>query len=389
MGPRPAARARLGLLTVLVVGVSGLALATRAQVGSGVVERVTEAPAPPPSPSSLLAFGSTTASGAVVFRVATPVHVWMVDATGAVRWQRDYSDGTTLGCGPCPTAVLRRPDGRPEAIGPEGAPEPAPTGLGPSLTALRSGTRVVFGASDASHPGRVHFFVATSGGLRDAGTADGLRLAAYAEVVAATDGSGVTVFQASADPLRQADFEVVRISPSGVARTVESLPALGDRPEPCESATGELVGWMFAHDASAAAPATTQLVVERPGAAPIRTRVPGWYGGCAVGPQATVVEATVSGADGDLGRSRVDVVRVSAAGAVGPPTRIAVGATEPSVALDPATGRVAVAGSTGAAVVLDGIRTVRLAPASAVAFDDQGGLWAVDRHRHVTRTARP
>ena len=41
------------------------------------------------------------------------------------------------------------------------------------------------------------------------------------------------------------------------------------------------------------------------------------------------------------------------------------------------------------ALVLDGARTVRLPPAAAVAFDDQGGLWAVDGQRHVTRSARP
>src|SRR5262249_12429120 len=149
----------------------------------------------------------------------------------------------------------------------------------------------------------------------------------------------------------QAEFELVRVTPAGVVRATEALPALGLRPEPCDTDTAGVVAWMFAHDDDGQSPARTELVIDRDGRARQRVTIDGWYGAGAVGGRGAVLDGVASGADGDLGRSRVDLAWVSAAGTVGAHRRLSVGATEPSVALDPRTARVAVAGSSAPAIV--------------------------------------
>ncbi len=115
--------------------------------------------------------------------------------------------------------------------------------------------------------------------------------------------------------------------------------------------------------------------------------MPGAFDTCGAGPDGAVLATAVTGADGDPDRTVVDIVWLGPSLAVrATASEVVVGAGA-SVAVDVPTARVAVAGGVGPVVVLDGSGRVERAPAAAVAFDDEGGLWAVDRDARVTHEA--
>src|SRR5690349_12524080 len=173
-----------------------------------------------PSAAPPFAFGSATSHGAVVFRLGEPVHLWSVDAAGVARWQRDLGPGEAVACDPCPAALVEQADGRGVGVAADGSPAPAAAGLADGLVPVRSVAGVVIAASRPD--GAAELFTPTSDGLVPVGTLADARLDQPLLVATpASRGRAVTVLRASADPLRQAEFEVVHVTPDGTdTRTV-------------------------------------------------------------------------------------------------------------------------------------------------------------------------
>ncbi len=382
---------RLGPVVPLVLGVLALAVMTHAQAldrtepndastpgsGDGAATDV------PPA----FAFGSTTALGAVVFRLGQPVHAWVVDADGTPHWQADLRPGEAVACGPCPVALIERTDGRGDLVNADGSVTSAPAELARDLVPLRSVAGVVLAAS---RPGAaVELFVPSSDGLVSAGLLADARLDQPLLVATpSTRGRAVTILRASSDPLRQAEFEVVHVTPQGSDRHTVALDEPGARPFPCAAADEVTVAYLQQLAGSAGAEAT-HLSVRIGGADAVDVTLPGTFDTCVAGPDGAVLATAVTGADGDPARTVVDIawlgpsLEVQATG-----TEVLVG-SRASVAIDAPTGRVAVAGGVGPAVVLDGINRVEREAAAAVAFDDRGGLWAVDTDARVAHEVQP
>ncbi len=352
---------------------------------AGRVDAVDIADAPV---SSRLAFGSVGAQGAIVFRVGQPVHAWAVDAAGHTRWERDFADGEYLACGPCPAAVVRHADGTVSAISATGDAAAPPSVLGPLLVRTSSPVGVVL-ASLAS-AGRVTFFAATSTGLIESGTSAGARLGQpLVAVTPAVDGGAVTIMQASADALAQGEFQLLHVSPIGETAETVALDPPTARPLPCQVTDGNTVAYFLAWGGPGA-DGTTRVVVHHTDAGPaFDATVRGVFDSCAVGPSGVVLANAANGEDGDLTRTVVRLVWLGPTGAVDAQATERVATITASVALDAGSRRAVVAGSGEAAVLVDGTSRLLLPPASAVAFDDCGGLWSADADGHVNRQERP
>jgi hypothetical protein len=304
-------------------------------------------------------------------------------ADGSVQWQRDLIDGDYVTCGPCPAAILAQPDGSSRTVTAAGIEGPGPALLGDHLIATTSLSGVVLAAGRAD--GWVEFYTPTSAGLVPAGSASDAGLDRPLVVVTAADGGGaVTIMRTSADPLRQGEFEVEHISPAGTHTITVPLDAPGSRPRPCTVADARTVAYGQI-DPGPTADGTTHVVADRDGHPFLDARIPGTFDSCAVGAQGAVLIASANGADGDLTRTRVDVCWVGPAGDVRATASEQVVATSASVAVDAATGRVAIAGGPEAAVVVDPLGRHERPTALAVAFDDTGGLWWAQSESHVTR----
>ena len=375
---------RVGLLAWLVVPVLVLSGLTQWQVHQ--VDQGSAGAADPSAdvvPLARLSFGSVTRGGAILFTVAQPVHVRSMAADGLVQWQRDLSDGDYVTCGPCPAAVIARPDGSSRTVAGDGTEGPAPALLGDHLVATTSLVGVVLAAGRAD--GSVDFYTPTSAGLVPDGSASDAGLDRVLVVVTAADrGGAVTIMRTSADPLRQGEFEVEHVTPTGTHTATVPLDATGSRPRPCAVADAEIVAYVQL-DPGPTADGTTHVVADRDGHRLVDARVPGTFDSCAVGPDGAVLSTTANGADGDLTRTRVDVAWVDLGGAVRATATEQVVATSASVALDAATGRVAIAGGPGPAVVVDPSARHERPSALAAAFDDTGGIWWAQSESHVTR----
>jgi len=376
---------RLGPIVALVLGVLALAVMTHAQAldragppDPDPASPATTGPAGPPA----YAFGSVTAAGAVVFALGEPVHAWAVDADGTSRWSRDLAAGDALACGPCPEAVLAHADGRVELVGPDGSLAPPPDVVAGGVVPARSLTGVVLAASRTG--GAVEFLIPTSDGLVGAGSLSDARLDQPLVVVTpASRGRAVTVMRASSDPLRQAEFEVVHVTPAGAsARTVE-LDGPGARPFPCAVADDATVAYLQ-QLTGPTADGSTHLVVRTDDGAGSEATVAGTFDTCAAGPDGAVLASAVTGADGDPAHTEVHLVWLGPSLEVRATTSEPVAGARAVVALDAPTRRVAVAGGRGPAVVLDGATRFEHRAAAAVAFDDRGGLWWVDGDARVT-----
>ena len=159
--------------------------------------------------------------------------------------------------------------------------------------------------------------------------------------------------RASSDPLRQAEFEVVHVTPAGTtARTVE-LDAPGARPFPCAVADDATVAYLQLLTGPTA-DGSTHLVVRTDDGAGSEATVAGTFDTCAAGP-----DGRGAGVRGDRGRRGPGPHR-GRPRVVGPSLEVRATTSEPVagaravVALDAPTRRVAVAGGRGPAVVLDG-----------------------------------
>lgn len=383
---------RLGPIVPLVLGILALAAMTHGQAldrseSTQPTTAASDAADDAAGPRPAFAFGSTTSEGAIVFRLGEPVHAWAVDAAGVPRWQRDLEPGDAVACSPCPVALLGQADGHGALLTADGSTAAAPDALADGLVPVRSVIGVVVAASRAD--GAAELFVPSPEGLVSAGSLTDARLDQPLLVATpAARGRAVTILRASPDPLRQAEFEVVHVTPQAVDRRTVALDEPGARPFPCAVADEATV----AHLQQRAGPTdagSTHLSVRTGVADPIDAVVPGAFDTCAAGPQGAVLATAVTGADGDPTRTVVDIVWL------GPTLEVRAARTEvlvgsrASVAIDASSGRVAVGGGSGAAVVLDGASRVERAPAAAVAFDDDGGLWSVDVDAHVTHETRP
>ena len=388
--PTRRSRGRLGPIVPLVLGVVALAAMTHAQGldQAGPTSSASSSSAPADAADgdtaapAAFAFGSTSALGAIVFRLGEPVHLWSVAADGTPRWQRDLQPGEAVACGPCPAALLEQADGRGTWVAEDGSPTPAPAPLAEGLRPLRSVAGVVVAAARAD--GVAELFVPSTDGLRSVGALPDARLDQPLLVATpATRGRAVTLLRASADPLRQAEFDVVHLTPEGSDIRTVALDEPGARPFPCALADDATVAYLQ-QLAGPTADGATHLVVRRGSSEPVEATVPGTFDTCGAGPAGTVLATAVTGADGDPRRTVVDIVWL------GPSLSVRATASEvliglrASVAVDAPSGRVAVAGGSGPAVVLDGSSRIERAPAAAVAFDDRGGLWAVDQDARVT-----
>ncbi|MGZ4729092.1 MAG: hypothetical protein ACXWB2_15335 [Acidimicrobiales bacterium] len=384
---------RLGPVVLLVLGVLALAVMTHAQAldRAGPADPAdasdsSDAAGPADAPAAF-AFGSTTAEGAIVFRLGRSVHAWAVDAGGAPRWQRDLDPGDAVACGPCPEAVVSHADGSAARVAPDGSVGPPPGAVAGGLIPTRSLTGVVL--SVARGPGAVEFLVPTSDGLVGAGTLDDARLDQPLIVVTpAARGRAVTVLRASSDPLRQAEFEVVHVTPLGSSTRTVDLDEPGARPFPCAVADGTTVAYLQQLTGPTAS-GSTHLVVRADEGAGVEATVAGTFDSCAAGPDGAVLVSAVTGADGDPTRTVVEIVWLGPSLEVRATTSEPIASARASVAIDPPSLRVAVAGGPGPLVVLDGGTRVERAPAAAVAFDDRGGLWAVDADARVTHEVGP
>lgn len=374
-------------MVALAVPLVGLALLTHQQVGSLVVAGRSDAVAGPDASGPRLAFGSVTADGAILFRVGQPVHARATTPDGVTTWERDFTSGEYLVCGPCPGAVIRHDDGTVSAIEAGGAPVAPPPQLGPHLLSTTSPVGVVLAAAEASgHPaGQVTFFTPTSTGLVESGASARARLdQPLVAVTPAWDGSAVTIMQASADALHQGEFELVHVTPTGQSAETVALDPPGSRPLPCAVADGSTVAYLLV-GGGLGADGSTRVVVRRDGAPPIDTTVPGAFDRCAAGPAGVVMASAANGEDGDLSRTVVRERWLAADGTAVAEATESIDATTASVALDPPRLRVAVAGGNSGVVVADGHRRVVSTPARAVAFDDRGGLWRADASERVSR----
>jgi len=208
-------------------------------------------------------------------------------------------------------------------------------------------------------------------------------------VTPAQRGGAVTILRVTADPLRQGEFEVEYVTPAGSTTLTVPLDTPGARPMPCTAVDDHDIAYLQLTPGPTA-DGTTHVVARRDGSVVLDAAVPGSFDGCTVGPDGAVLTASANGADGDLSRTRVEVRWVGPGGQVESAVAEQVLATSASVAVDAATGRVAVAGGTGPAVVVDrrGGRAER-APARAAAFDDLGGLWWAQAFASVNREAAP
>lgn len=385
-GRRPVGR--LGLLSWFVVPALLLAGLTQVQVALVPPPGVTDAqPGPEPPAGRHLSFGSVTRQGAIVFEVGQPVHVRSFGADGSVRWQRDLVDGEYITCGPCPGAVLVEPDGTPRTIAADGALGPGPTELGGHVVQTTSLTGVVLAAARVDGP--VDFYTPTSAGLVPAGRADDAGLDRSLVVVTPADrGGAVTILRQSADPLRQGEFEVEHIDPAGTHTETVALDTPAARPRPCAVADADVVAYVQL-EPGPTADGTTHVVAERGGRSVLDARVAGLFDSCAIGGAGAVLTAAANGADGDLSRTRVDIAWVGLDGSVRASTSEQVEGTSASVAVDADRARVAIAGGTGPAVVVEPSGRQPRSPALAVAFDDAGGLWWADAPDHVTRSEAP
>src|SRR4051812_34782866 len=120
----------------------------------------TDGPEGDASGAVAFAFGSTTAQGAILFRLGEPVHLWSVDADGRPRWQRDLAVGESVACGPCPAALLEQPDGRGLWATDDGSLGPAPAPLDAGLVPVRSVAGVVL--AEARPDGSAELLVPSS-----------------------------------------------------------------------------------------------------------------------------------------------------------------------------------------------------------------------------------
>jgi hypothetical protein len=383
-GPSQGSSGRSRLLAALVVPMILLAGLTQWEVGSlGSVRRRDGDQPVDGAELPHLAFGSVTSEGAILFRVGQPVHVWAVDGEGATRWERDFTDGEYLACGPCPSVIVRHPDGAVTAIGPGGAPAAPPAALGSRLAITSSPVGVVL--ASVAIDGRVSYFVPTSAGLIESGISVGARLdQPLVAVTPALVGGAVTVMQASADALRQGEFEVLHITPERETKVSVALDPPTSRPLPCAVADAATVAYVLV-SGGPGADGATRVVVSGEGVTPVDSTVTGVFDSCSVGPSGVVLANAANGENGDLRRT---VVRLAWLGPGGLETGRAteqVEATTASVALDPRSSRAVVAGGPDRAVVLDGHARREIAAARAVAFDDRGGLWHADRDGRVRR----
>ncbi len=329
-----------------------------------------------------------------MFRLGEPVHAWAVDAAGTPRWQRDLDPGDALACGPCPAAVLSHADGSAAMVGADGSPAPPPAPVAGGLIRARSVTGVVLAASRSD--GAVEFFIPSTDGLVTAGRLADARLDQPLIVVTpASRARAVTILRASGDPLRQAEFEVVHVTPAGSGIRTVALDEPGARPFPCAVADDVTVAYLQQLTGPTAA-GSTHLVVAAGGPTPadggeagVDATLTGAFDACGVGPGGAVLASAVTGADGHPDHTVVDVVWLGPSLEVRATTSEPVSGARASVAVDPASLRVAVGGGTGPAVVLDGSSRLERPPAAAVAFDDHGGLWSVDVDAHVTHEVAP
>jgi hypothetical protein len=204
--------------------------------------------------------------------------------------------------------------------------------------------------------GAVEFLIPTSDGLVGAGSLSDARLDQPLVVVTpASRGRAVTVMRASSDPLRQAEFEVVHVTPAGAsARTVE-LDGPGARPFPCAVADDATVAYLQ-QLTGPTADGSTHLVVRTDDGAGSEATVAGTFDNCAAGPDGAVLASAVTGADGDPAHTEVHLVWLGPSLEVRATTSEPVAGARAVVALDAPTRRVAVAGGRGPALVLDGPR---------------------------------
>jgi hypothetical protein len=381
---------RLGLFVLLALGVVALAVMTQAEAADRAGPDTATGPGAPTdtdAPSHPLAFGSTTASGAIVFRLGDTVHAWSVDDAGTVRWQRDLLPSEYLVCGPCPAAIVEHDGGRASTIAADGSSGAAPVDLDGGLVDTTSIAGVVLAAARPDR--RVEFYVTTSAGLVSAGELADARLDQPLVVVTPATGAGaVTLMRPSADALRQAEFEVVHVTPAGSHVLTVALDAPGARPLPCVVADADSVAYVQQLRGPTSAGSTH--VVRRTDAGSLaEATVTGSFDACVAGPQGVVLATSVTGADGDPSHTEIELIWLDGSLAVAAHTTETVVSSTPSVAIDPRTDRVAVAGGTGSSVLLGiGSRRER-PPAAAVAFDDLGGLWSIDTELHVTHEATP
>jgi len=385
---------RLGLVVLLALGVVALAVMTQAEAADRAGPSTDPAASDPSTDTAAdasaprpLAFGSVTSQGAIVFRLGEPVHAWSVDAAGDVRWQRDLARGDYLVCGPCPGAIVKQADGRAVAIDADGRPTDPPIGLAEGLVDTTSLTGVVLASTRPDH--RTEFVVPTSAGLIAAGSLVDARLDQSLVVVTpATDGRAVTVMRTAADPLRQAEFEVVHVTSAGAHVVTVALDEPGARPLPCAVADVDSVAYLQQHQGPTSAGSTH--VVRRTDDGPAtEATVAGAFDACAAGPDGVVLATAVTGADGDPTRTLVDLVWLDASLSAISHTTEPVAGPSASVAIDARSGRVAVAGGTGPSSLLDATSRVERPSAAAVAFDDQGGLWSVDVDLRVHHEVTP
>ena len=375
---------RLGLVGLLVLAVAVLAAVTSAQASPQAGTATGSDPADPTTRSDppTYAFGSVTAQGAIVFRLGEPVHAWSVDASGAIRWERDLAAGERLACGPCPAAVLGQTGGRAVTLAADGTTGPPPAAVAAGLLDTRSLIGVVLAA--VRDDGRAELLVPTTDGLVSAGVVDGARLDAPLVVVTpATGSAAATILQAPTDPLRQAEFEVVHVANGATTRMMVALDEPSARPLPCAVADAGTVAYLQLRPGPTSA-GSTHVVVARDGGPPLDAVVPGSFDACAAGPLGVVLGAVAVGADGDPSHSVVDLLWLDPTLATQATRSERMTGPAPSLAIDPATARVALGGGSGPSVVADGGSRIERAPAAAVAFDDRGGLWAVDRTGRVT-----
>jgi len=329
-----------------------------------------------------LSFGSVTSQGALLFEVRSPAHLRSFDAAGAPHWQRDLDDGQYITCGPCPAAILRQADGRALALTVDGSETSPPVAL-VDLVATTSLAGTVLATRQAD--GSVTFFTPTSAGLVAAGQASDAGLDRSLVVVTpARRGGAVTVMRASADPLRQGEFEIEHVTPAGAHTETVALDGPQSRPQPCALDDAGTVAYEQLGPGPTA-DGVTHVVARLADGHRVDAQVTGTFDTCVAGAAGVVLTATANGADGDLTHSEVDVVWIDPSGSVRSSTSEQVQATTASVAVDGATGRVAVAGGSGPAVVLTSDRRTERPSARAVAFDDQGGWWWATDADHVRR----